>query len=583
MKFGRYEIIQRLGTGGMGEVYLARMTGPHGFEKKVVIKKILAHLSRDEEFIRRFIDEGKIVVRLTHSNIVQIYDMGIEDGEYFMAMEYVDGLDLKELISRVKPSMQNIPQDLALFILQEICKGLSYAHLKKDDEGKSLNIVHRDLSPANIILSKDGEVKICDFGVAKAAGRLTLSLPGILHGKYLYLSPEQARGDEIDYRSDIFSLGILGYEILTFIKPFDGDNDLEILEKIKNTNPLPPSRFNAAIQPVLDGIILKCLNKDRDMRYQSTGDLLSVLTKYFYETHTIVGNNELKKYLQTFFETDKIEQKPVHVDLDEAISENLKQFKDSPPREVTINMQDLQKVENPAKPEKKNNRKILFFASAAIFIAVILSYFSLFQDNFESPSKVFAGVQKPFENKIKQTIQNLKNMNLTISHKTTSSIILLSASKNKINDFQITGSVDRYVTVRSVPEGGEVIIGGKNYGTSPARIPFTRGVHMKGFIKLPDHEKSFFSISDDSPQQITVKLRPVKVGRITFRFFPADSDVIIDGESYNTAGKNLVDIDLSEGEHSLTISSPDGNIKKNLKIKVANGKTSNLGTIDISK
>ncbi|MBM4388316.1 MAG: serine/threonine protein kinase, partial [Deltaproteobacteria bacterium] len=294
---GRYDLIRMIGSGGMGEIYLASMRGPHGFEKKVVLKKIHQHLSRDEEFIKRFIDEGKLVVNLNHANIVQVLEMGIENGEYFLAMEYVDGVNLNDFLYGLRKEGAALPVELAVFILIEVLKGLSYAHTKTDENGQPMGIIHRDISPVNIMISRDGEVKLLDFGVARAKSRMSQSLPGVLHGKFLYLSPEQARGEELDFRSDIFSFGVTAYELITGTRPFDGQTDIEILDKIKNFN--PPAVLQPSFSGELAGIVMKCLEKDPEKRYGSTAELEEAFVNYLYRTHTIVGRKELQEFVKS--------------------------------------------------------------------------------------------------------------------------------------------------------------------------------------------------------------------------------------------------------------------------------------------
>ena len=197
-QFGRYTLLRPLATGGMGEVFLAKHEGVAGFQKKVVIKKILPHLANDDNFVRRFIDEARLVVSLSHSNIVQVFDMGKEEGAYFIAMEYVDGVDLRILLKKNRALGKELPLPLALYVLAEVSAGLDYAHTREDEHGQNLRIVHRDISPSNVMLSKDGAVKLVDFGVAKSASRLNHSLSGSLRGKVRYMSPEQANGETLE-------------------------------------------------------------------------------------------------------------------------------------------------------------------------------------------------------------------------------------------------------------------------------------------------------------------------------------------------------------------------------------------------
>ena len=209
--FGKYHLLERLAVGGMAELFLAKSFGAAGFERLLVIKKILPHMSEDEEFITMFIDEARIASTLSHSNIIQINELGKEGTDYYIAMEYVMGKDLSRVGEKMTQRKSTIPIPLAVLVTSRICEGLEYAHRKKDSTGKSLNIIHRDISPGNVLISYDGDVKLIDFGIAKAQNRMGRTTAGTLKGKFGYMSPEQVRGMPLDHRSDIFSVGILLY------------------------------------------------------------------------------------------------------------------------------------------------------------------------------------------------------------------------------------------------------------------------------------------------------------------------------------------------------------------------------------
>ena len=271
--FGRYELVRLLAVGGMGEIYEAVLRGAADFEKRCVIKKILPHLANEEEFVSKFIDEAKLVVQLTHGNIVPVFDMGEQEGEFYLAMEYVEGRDLRSLLRELKQRGQQLDPDLALFIIAEVCRGLGYAHRKTDAQGSSLGIIHRDISPSNIMVSRDGEVKIVDFGIAKAASKSTRSITGRLQGKFGYMSPEQACGGELDQRSDLFSTGVVLYEMLTGRRPFDGNSDLETLERVKQLKVTPASDHRPELSSQLDQLLTKALAKEPADRFQSADEL----------------------------------------------------------------------------------------------------------------------------------------------------------------------------------------------------------------------------------------------------------------------------------------------------------------------
>jgi len=237
--YGEYYLTKRIAYGGMAELFRARRrTGVEGFEKILAIKKILPHLSSDRDFITMFINEAKIAAQLSHENIVQIFDFGKFEESYYLAMEYVWGNSLKAI--QTKAQEQGLPLNLALYTISRACMGLDYAHRKKGTGSETLDIVHRDISPQNILVSYEGEVKLVDFGIAKAAFQSAETKSGVFKGKIPYMSPEQVMGGHIDRRSDIFSLGIVLYELLTGQRLFQGVSEFEIIEKVKTCQITPP-------------------------------------------------------------------------------------------------------------------------------------------------------------------------------------------------------------------------------------------------------------------------------------------------------------------------------------------------------
>src|SRR5689334_24449545 len=229
----RYRVVEKLESGGMAEVFRAESEGLQGFRKQVAIKRVLPHLSEKKKFIAMFLDVARISAQLSHSNCVQVFDIGVGDQAYFIVMEYVDGANLKSIAESLKKQGKDFPVAAAAFIAHEICKGLSYAHELTDPQGMPLNIVHRDMSPPNVLVTKYGEVKIVDFGLAKASSQLEKSEPGIIKGKFSYLSPEAAKGGVVDARTDIFAVGIILWELLAGRRLFMGESDLETVRMVQ--------------------------------------------------------------------------------------------------------------------------------------------------------------------------------------------------------------------------------------------------------------------------------------------------------------------------------------------------------------
>lgn len=275
--FGRYCLLERLNIGGMAEIFRARPFNARNFKRYLAIKRILPNLADDEEFIEMFVDEARITVQLAHPNIAQIYELGRHKGTYYIVMEYIAGADVLSLINYYRRRRETLPPAQVAYIVSRIADGLAYAHAKVDAQGRPLEIIHRDISPQNVLLGFDGAVKIIDFGIARASLRRSRTESGVLKGKFGYMSPEQVSGRELDHRSDIFALGILCWEMLTARRLFYSRNDYEILDRVRNMEIPPPSVHNPQVPPELDAIVLRALERDIHARFQSAGELREAL------------------------------------------------------------------------------------------------------------------------------------------------------------------------------------------------------------------------------------------------------------------------------------------------------------------
>ncbi len=300
--FGRYQLLERIASGGMADVFKARMTGEEGFEKIVAIKRILPHLATNEGFITMFVDEAKLAAQLSHNNIIHIYELGKVDAWHYIAMEYVDGKDLRSIVKMGRDRSFPLPVELSLFIASRIANALDYAHRRVAPDGTELNLVHRDVSPQNILISWEGDIKLCDFGVAKAATKVSTTMSGALKGKLQYMSPEQAWGKKIDRRSDIFSLGAVLFELLTGLPLFEGENDMTILEKVRDGQVEPPSARNPEVPRKVDQIVLKALAKNALDRYQNASELEKDLLSVLYGYQPSPGPADLAIYVHRLLE-----------------------------------------------------------------------------------------------------------------------------------------------------------------------------------------------------------------------------------------------------------------------------------------
>ena len=303
-KFGKYLLLERIAVGGMAEVFVAKAFGVEGFERLLAIKKILPTMGEDAEFIRMFVDEARIAVQLAHANIVQVLELGKHDESLYIAMEYVSGRDLRQLMGRFRKRQEPMPLPQACLIVGEVCEALDHAHRKRDAQGRALGIVHRDVSPQNVLVSFEGEVKLIDFGIAKAESRLQKTQSGILKGKFSYMSPEQVKGDAVDGRSDVFACGILLWELVCGEKLFAGDSDYAILEKVRLGAIPPPRSRNPRCPEALERAILKSLAIDPARRYQTASELHDDLMRFTVASGVVFGARHLAAWLRSEFKSE---------------------------------------------------------------------------------------------------------------------------------------------------------------------------------------------------------------------------------------------------------------------------------------
>ena len=309
VKFGDYYMFERVAVGGMAEVFKAVSYGVEGFERLCAIKRVLPNISEDQEFINMFIDEAKIAVRLAHANIGQVFELGNAEDSYFIAMEFVSGRDTRAIFDRERNLGHRLEIPMCCHIVKEVCEALEYAHTKRGDDQEPLNIVHRDVSPQNVLVSYEGEVKLIDFGIAKAAGKANKTQAGILKGKFGYMSPEQVRGRPIDQRSDIFAMAVVLYELLTLERCFQGESDFSTLEKVREVDYRRPTALNREIPPELERILIKGLARDPDERYQSAAEFQDALQKFLYQSGSFYSRKNLSTYMKKIFAAElKAEQ-----------------------------------------------------------------------------------------------------------------------------------------------------------------------------------------------------------------------------------------------------------------------------------
>ncbi len=309
-KFGDLLLMERLAAGGMAEVFRGKQLGYAGFEKTVAIKRILPHFASSEEFKNMFRLEANLSAMLQHTNISQIFANGEHEGYLYLVMEFVDGKNLRQLLGKADKLKFRIPVEIACFVVGEAAKGLDYAHNFIDEKtGQPMNIVHRDVSPQNIMLGYEGSVKLVDFGIAKVAARAESTRAGVLKGKFGYMSPEQARGDTLDKRSDIFAMGIILWELLTQRRLFSSDDEMKTLQNVRECKVPRPSSKNPTLPYALEKIVMRALEKDPSNRYSSAGDLYGDLVRYMNDRHPSFIPTDLTKFMKEFYKEEIADEK----------------------------------------------------------------------------------------------------------------------------------------------------------------------------------------------------------------------------------------------------------------------------------
>jgi serine/threonine protein kinase len=309
IEFGRYRLIRQIAQGGMAQIFLAVQRGPHGFEKVAVLKVILPDLCANDDFVQMFLDEARIAANLDHNNVVRVYDFGEIGGRYYIAMEHLPGEDLASILQASRRAKRHLPIEVAVDFIIGAATGLHFAHELKDSSGKPMNVVHRDVSPSNVLVTYHGTVKLVDFGIARAESNITKTEAGTLKGKVAYVSPEQAMGEPIDRRSDIFALGTVLSELLTTVRLFKRESDLATLQAVASGPINPPSLVRPESPPALDEIVLKAMARNPAQRYATAADLADALTGFLMTQGYARSERKLADFMTSIFDVERRDAK----------------------------------------------------------------------------------------------------------------------------------------------------------------------------------------------------------------------------------------------------------------------------------
>lgn len=310
-------------------MFLGEAQGAQGFKKRVAIKRVLPHLAQNKRFISMFLDEARLGARLSHANIVTCFDIGAADNTYFIVMEFVDGANLKTIMETVRKQGLSVPVKEAVFICMEACRGLSYAHELTDDDGNPLHIVHRDISPPNIMITKRGEVKVADFGLAKASTQLEKTDPGVVKGKFSYLSPEAAQGVEVDARADVFAMGIVLWEMIAGKRLFMGETDYQTVKMVADARVPSLRPMSSGVDSDFEAVLMKCLAREPNDRYQSARELGDALAGYLFSHQLKVTSYDIANLVNSVLTQKAKTKEPKKADqsiIDRLIQEELLRF-----------------------------------------------------------------------------------------------------------------------------------------------------------------------------------------------------------------------------------------------------------------
>ncbi len=382
--FGRYELLERIGVGGMGEVFRARLEVPAAGEKILVIKRILPSLSAQPEFLRLFVNEARVALPLTHGNVVSTFEFGEVDGQYFLAMEYIHGQNLQALIAQAREAGKPVPVAAALFIAAELARGLAYAHDFLTPQGTRTAVMHLDVSPQNVLVSYDGSVKLTDFGIARARLQATAASPGIVRGKAAYVAPEQLTGGPIDARADLFALGCVLYELLVGVPPYPETEDRERAEGSRQLPVAPPGELRPEAAAA-DSVVLKALEYDPALRWQRASELNTALMQALSHVAPGFGPSDLSEWLKDLFAWELLQSLGAAGQRDRLLVE-MEGARALQPNSPTVELPDLGRPIGPNLKERRPGRTIAIAVGAGLAIALAVGALLLFGPGRSAPT-----------------------------------------------------------------------------------------------------------------------------------------------------------------------------------------------------
>jgi len=586
--------MERIGTGGMGEIFRAEMDGPAGIKKRVVIKRVLPHLSRDARFVERFLDEGRLMVQLSHGNVIPVFDVGVFQGQYFLAMEYVEGMDLAELRSAFMEVGTEFEPQAVVSVMDMVSKALDYVHTCCDEEGNPMNIVHRDISPPNLMVSLAGEVKILDFGIARARTHVVESMPGLLVGKVGYMAPEQVTAGESSPLSDIYGLGAVAFELLTGNLPHSGDTDVEVLDHIRNGEPTSVFELKPDAPERLGRLIDDCVSSEPGKRPQDCAELRTRILDAMRGDNLVGGEAVLSELVRSFYDSNSQGtsfDNLLDAQLAGAVGTglaggggNTDVIKLNP-----VNQGSPHDEEYEGERETPQPRLLRWlFVTALIGVVSGLSLMFMLErsaaledgaeaSTVSAPPSLAQGtpaittdspaslVKPAAEPKARETKPKLEAEEFALGEKLAGE----NAQEAERASMQL----------RVNPENAEIRVGKKLLGVGSAVLEGLPGEPVSFTVSAKGYASRRATVNLGSTKSRMVRLQPL--GRLEFRFFPARAKVIIDGRELDTGGSNRVSHEISVGKHQVVVRDPLSGAERALEVRVDAEKTRSLGTIEL--
>lgn len=626
--FGKYYLIDKVAVGGMAEVFRAKTFSHGGFEKLQIIKRILQHLSDNREFVDMFIDEAKISVLLQQPNIVQTYDFGKIRDNYFIAMECVEGKDLKGILRKLAERRKLLPIEYAVYVCHEVCKGLDYAHKKANLRGEPLGIVHRDMSPSNVLVAYSGEIKIADFGIAKAEISIYNTKDGVLKGKFEYMSPEQASGQPIDCRSDIFAVGIMLHEMLTGRRLFKTDSEIKTLEKIKAADVRPPSDTNPNVPARLDEIVMRALARDPSDRYADARELQTDLLEFMYPSTPDLTRESLGHFMGELFSAE-IEQERVR--MEEGTKIALQLFEEEPELELEPAWQESPGTSTQTIQQAPPSRLPLIIAAVAVLVAIGVAAWVFTRPDTvverivevqapspthgaldinitpaieatvllggqvigKGPKLAFPKVEPDKELELKVEAEGydpfVQSIKLAAGERLLVPVALVEQKRPSTpppsssggGSSTSSGALASTLMITSTPSGASVWLDGENLGKTPLRWDEgTRGQRYAFELRLDGYEtaKVTATFPEGGEKPVSRTLSPAAAneapGKISVNVSQGWAEVWIDGTRIDTTP--LYNHEIAPGTHTVRVVNPGANVDITRKVTISAGKTERL-------